>query len=378
MAADFGIVLPLWSYAADGGALLERAAGDVGLDHVTLPAVTGPHTEFCLASQTGTPHFQTDGGWHFPPEAKTYAAAGVRPVKARWLSGDPLADACKRARRLNLRIFLRLDLPAVRGLVEQEPLLCQCNAWGQPVPAAGACVSNPHLRELLRATLDDLRRYEPAGFELADWSPDCAADRTASRPLDWHPAVRGLLDICFCPACRQIAERAGVDPDHAARSVRVEVERLAASDAGRPGPGGEPSTDPLIQAYIAAHAADCRTWLQRLADTDPAIRHLLMRDADCPAPYGDEPPWPTLLRVSADGELATAVNWDSMIAAGVGAAGLSLPVWRPAFREAAELVRVVTAATNVGVGMFDFEGLGAAAPEAITWLKQAVRFARRG
>ena len=57
---------------------------------------------------------------------------------------------------------------------------------------------------------------------------------------------------------------------------------------------------------------------------------------------------------------------------------LALAVWRPAFREAAELVRLVAEAVGLGISAIDFEGLTEAAPEAVTWLKQAVRFARRG
>jgi hypothetical protein len=58
--------------------------------------------------------------------------------------------------------------------------------------------------------------------------------------------------------------------------------------------------------------------------------------------------------------------------------GVTLPVWRPTIAQAGDLVRVVSTAAKAGVTFFDFEGTDEAPGEAITWLKQAVRFARRG
>jgi hypothetical protein len=42
------------------------------------------------------------------------------------------------------------------------------------------------------------------------------------------------------------------------------------------------------------------------------------------------------------------------------------------------LVRVVGEWARQGVRHFDFEGLDTSPAEAVTWVKQAVRFARRG
>jgi hypothetical protein len=343
-----GIVLPLWSYAADDGRLLDHAAGEVGLDHVTVPVVTGVCSQFRLAEGCDKPCFHTEGGWHFPPNAKLYAAAGVRPPKARWFgSADHLARLREHVKRLGARLVLRIDLRAVQSLVEQAPLLGQRNAWGQEVPAAGACACNPHVRELLRATLEDLRRYEPAAHELANWMPDHAADCATARPLNWHTPVRRLLDICFCPACRQIAERGGADPDQAARSVRVRVEQqvTAAPEAQNTVP-----VDLVLRQYTAARVADCALWLRRLAETDADHRYHLIHALETPLPY-DPPPFDEIVR---------------------------LPVWRPSFTAPAALVRLASDAVANGVRLFDFEGLDEAPPEAVTWLKQAVRFARRG
>jgi hypothetical protein len=377
MDTQFGIVVPLWSYTADGGALLERAAGEVGLDHVTVPVVTGALSAFRLAADPERPYFRTEGGWHFPPTAKLYGASGVRPPKAAWFgTADALARLREHLDRLHIALVVRIELRAVRILGEREPHLGQRNAWGQEVPPAGLCACNPSVRELLRATLEDLGRYEAKSVELANWRPDHVVWSTPPRPAHWRdPAIRQLLDTCFCPACRQTAERAGVEPDQAARRVRVCVQRLI--DAP---PGVEPSTeaDEVVAAYCAARVADCGLWLQRLAQADAHRDCRLLDGPEPPTSYGDLRPVAQLYRLPADSPLDKE-HFERLLQlqARDRFAGWSLPAWRPCFNAAASLVFAVSAATAAGVRIYDFEGLDEAAPDAVTWLKQAVRFARR-
>ncbi len=388
MDAQFGVVLPLWSYAADSGALLDRVHGEVGIDFVTVPVITGEQACFRLCAEPrpadadapalgDEPYFHTEGGWHFPPAMKIYSVAGSRPVKARWFgAADVLARLREHSDRLRIRRFLRIELRAVRALSEHEPHLGQRNAWGQEVPSAGLCACNPGVRELLRATLDDLARYEPAGFELADWMPDHAVDCTRPRPLDWHcPRVRRLLDICFCAACRQVAERAGFDPDQAARSVRVHVRRLVGAP---PGAELEPEADTVLDAYGGARVADCAQWLQRLAQADSNHGYRLLDGPETPAVYSNVSPIEKLRRLPANWQPTD--DWLKAVPRGQAVLhddGWSLRAWRPCFNAAASLVHAVSEAVHAGLRIFDFEGLDEAAPDVVTWLKQAVRFARR-
>jgi len=375
MATDFGVLYPLWDFVADEGRLLESLAGEVGIDHLTIPVVTGAQNQFRLGCGGETPHFHTEGGWHFRMSTKAYATAALRPHKAKWFAGaDALAQIRAQAAEHNIRILLRLDLRPVRALVDQERHLCQRNAWGQEVPFAGACACNPDLRELLRATLEDLRRYEPAGFEIVNWVPDSAEDRFAVRPVAWNPPARRLLDICFCASCRQVAERDGVDAEAAARSVRVQVESAMTSPMTPP---HRPEDDPVLSAYIAARVGDCRQWLHRLAEGDGERRRLLVGNYGEPV-LGQTAPWVRMTRVSAAVcASADADTWVERLRDLPELGALALSVWRPAFREASELVRLLAEAVRTGISTIDFEGLTEAAPEAITWLKQAVRFARR-
>lgn len=352
---SYGIVLPPWNYAADEGSLLERAAGEIGLDHVTIPVVTGAQAQVRLASTRAAPYFQTTGGWHFAPTGPRYAAAGLRPLKAAWLAGaDAVGRLRDQAQRLGLAVFLRFDLRAVTGLGEQAPHLRQRNAWGQELPFAGLCVSNPTLRELAQATLEDTRRYEPAGWELVDWATD-----TAAFGLPQATPAYELLNLCFCPSCRQVAARRDVDPDHAARSVRVLFEELVSGAAPK-------EADAVVAAFVQARAADNVAWQQRVAASEHDRRVFLLWDRVRPARVGSARPALDLLRYSS----ADLASLD-------GAAALAFRAHWPAFGESAALVRYMSQAIRLGVSFFDLEGLDESPGEAVTWCKQAVRLARR-
>jgi hypothetical protein len=56
---------------------------------------------------------------------------------------------------------------------------------------------------------------------------------------------------------------------------------------------------------------------------------------------------------------------------------LDASAWRPEHESAADFVRFVSTHAKEGVQRFDFRDLECSHPEAITWLKQAVRFTRR-
>lgn len=375
MPPSFGMVLGPWNHAADGGERLERAAGEAGLDHVTVVAVSGPLAQWRLDERSETPLFVTEGGWHFPPTAKHYAAIGVRPVRARWLgTGDPLEGLCRQAERLGLRVAIRVDgLPT--GVLPESAQLGRRNAWGQELATAGACPCNPAVRELVRATLDDLRRYGPADVELIDDGPDHPLPALVGEALAWHPVARAAGGVCFCPACRQIAERAGVDPLSAARSARVLLAKLARD----PSSSAALRDDPVLGAYLAARAADQDAWLHRLADADPQRRHLLLRPAEAaegrPTSLEVVSRWTTPAASTPQRTAGPPIDTDL---SGGHIVGWSVPAWRPVFGAAAELVRWVAGAAQRGAAWFDFEGLDAAPADAITWLRQAVRYARRG
>ncbi len=391
MGSDFGLVHYLWDSGAEPGTMLDRVLGEAPLDHLTVPVVTGPIEQFRL-SPAHPPHtFVTEGGWHFPPDRGCYIGGPLKPRPARWVGKpDGLGKLGEYAGSRSVRLVFRVDLRAVTSLLEHEPHLRPRNAWGDENAAAGACVLNPDVRELLRGTLADLTRYQPAGFQLVDWMPDLAIDRRPARQFSWNPLLRQLFDICFCPACRQTATVAGVDPDQAARSLRVHAERMIADPEGYDGVG-KVTEDRVLRAYLDARRRDSLTWLERLAESHGERQWYLLADR-----WSRNDLWAKAATAFANlsarifvpvfrslksplGEIQFEKDFlDPVTGRRLESFGLVLPLWYPFVRQAGELVRVVSAAAQAGIAPIDFDGLEAAPGEAVDRLRQAVRFARRG
>lgn len=381
MAGEFGIVYPLWAHADGQAGLLERVIGAVAIEHVTIPILGGARTRFCHYGPGDTPYFHTEGGWHFPAEARLYAVSGVRPRQAEWCGHrDVLRRVCDAARQSGLDVNFRIDIPVLPRLVEHSPELAQRNAWGDSYADWGPCLSNPAARELFAAALNDALRYKPDGFELVNLRLDSVSAALAGATID-RPFGPGL-EVCFCPACRQIAAET-VDPDQAARSVRALTEKHAKSLA--PGRSGDDLLkdlrgDPLLRDYVAVRLRSLERWLESLAAKYPeqgfyhgplnfdsaavgrsglaGFDRLATFDADCW--LEDAPP---------EGEKSIITVMDDV--------AVEMDLWF-AWRHGPDaLVRVVLELLTRGVRYFDFADIDETPPQTVDWLRQAVRYARR-
>lgn len=387
MSADFGLIYHLWSFAGTPGELLDRVVGEVALNRLVVPVVTGAVTQFRLDTSVSPQLFHTEGGWHYPPDPAIYRGSSVRPRAARWFGKrhtlEHLADF---AARRDLKLVCRVDLCGAPSLIEHEPHLRQRNAWGDEDLSAGACVLNPDLREVLTSVVRDLERFKPVEMQLVAWAPDLAAIPTPARPLHDAPLARALLDVCFCPSCRQTALAGGVDPDQAARSVRVHVESLLGENAASA--AKRVANDEVLGAYLESRRHESASWLRQLAAThhdctwsiltadsipevltlapDSALDHLI---CDGIAPIVQD--------AEADPQHAKRVESASLTSR-LESYGRQMRVWRPLAARADHLVRVVSDAARQCVGPIDFDGLEESPPEVVDWLRQAVRFARRG
>lgn len=378
---SFGIVYPLWEHEALRGALLDRLHGEAGLDHVTIPAVTAAVEQLRLCGDEGPRPFTCEAGCHFAPNPDPYPGRST-PRAARWFGRrDVLAGACEEARRRGIAPFLRIDVRGLRRERDADSAV-ERNAWGRaPLDAAG-CPSSPFLRELLAAVIADLGRYAPSGIELDGLMQDDAADGVD--PLSWSPELRALARCCFCASCREIAGRAGVDADQAARSVRVRAADLME----RAVDDGEPATDrpgdERIDEYAAAVAADRNRWLAGLAGAIAARGRFVLAPAGRPALQGggagrrETRPegWDILIRVRRIGAAEVGGLRDGLQAR--RAAGFLTPCWRPAVREASELVQAASEGCRAGAQVVEFEGVEEAPTGVGAWIRQAVRMARRG
>ncbi len=367
MSASFGVVYPLWNHEREPGNLLDRFVGEAGIDHVTIPVVTGPQQQFRPHFFSGAPLFHTEGGWHYPPGA---AFGGQRPHVAAWCGRrDALLHVCEEARRYRLRIYLRLSLPvwpdARRPL---PPVLCE-SPWGQHTAGLHVCANSPVLRELIEHALADFDRYAPDGIELevSGWAGLLPALNLA--------ACASLRCGCFCAACRQIAQAANVDVDTAMQRAREHIAAACATGvAGRVSAGT--SVAPELAAVDAARRASRAAWLRHLAGQIKG-RRFLMWDAGgagAAAPAGGErgspTEWEPLLDLSGGPGLEPRATEPH-------AAAIVCRAWQPASDPAAALVRSVHEHVAGRVTFFDFAGAEEGSFDVLTALKQAIRYARR-
>lgn len=383
MAADFGLVYPLWNHTRAADSLLDRVVGEVGIDHLTVPVVTGEQTQFRLSGGFESPYFHTEGGWHFPPQAKLYAASGVKPRVAKWCgTRDVLAEVREKALKLGVPLIMRVDLPAVRGLVDQTPKLRCRSAWGDDLASLGPCVCNPDFRELVQATLADLARYQPIGFELEHLDPTEFAGSTQLPPA-WQWALFGsAAGLCFCSACRQLASAAGIDADAAAEGVREYISTVTGRSLGdvlEGDDGGEAYME-AVQPYGQAREVDCRQWVARLSNSQDGARLILLNGDPSDSNLPPRGPWPectVMTRLNPLSIGSEVLSFAVRMAVAGGSRGLCVPVVSPELTAANTLVQAVSAAVAQGIEFFDFEQLEESPAGVVTWLKQAVRYARR-
>lgn len=371
---SFGIVYPLWSHADGGGDLLDRAIGEVGIDHITVPVVTGPLVAYRAYATEPPRVFTTDGGWHYPPNTKAYA--GVKPKTAGWFGKrDLLARVCETAEKRGVQVYFRIDMRNIPALLERNPHLRGRNCFGDEMTYAGACLCNPQMRELMEHTLGDLRRYPVAGFELVECEPNPAmAIDVAATSETLGLVMRNGAEHCFCPACRQIAAGAGFELERALSGAQGDIaDRLQ-------GPYMNGDADGLCEAtavneYREVRRADISAWLSNIASRfgDQPIRLVVGGGVDptpgCQYMFRDE-----LLYSRFSREWRQ--HLPEFLPTG-GGSGLGYPAWRPVVDSADELVRFVHEVQQRGVTFFDFEHLDESPSEAIDWLRQAVRYAHR-
>lgn len=330
MSVSIGILFPLWTHR-DAVGLLERAAGEIGVDHVVVPVVTGPLEVLRNPAWCDPPAFRTEGGWHFPPDSKRYAACGIRPHIARWLSQrDLLSQLVQIAERLSVRVVARLAPAAAVAAVDRHESLLMRDPWSEPFASHVGCLCNPAVRELTLASIQDAERAAVERIELLRDVPPCSTARCLVKCE--------LAEACFCGACRQLAEREGVDAEAAMREARRRVEttfHAAAVDAVKP---REPSSP--LDRWQRSRVADLERWSAGLHRGGRGI----VEDVES---------------ARRRGELAE----------------LELNLWLD--DPASELVRSANSAVERGARRIIFCNLDVAPQAALTWAKQAARFARR-
>lgn len=373
--AQFGVVYPLWSFAGEQDQRLARLIGEVGIDHITVPVITGPVTHFRFEPETGPHYFHTEGGWHYQPERERYGGTDIHPRTADWLKkSNPLPKLMELARRNKVKVLFRFDLRAWIASAHPTSEVMLRNAWDEPMAAAGPCVLHPGFRALFRGSIEDLLRLQPAGLELVNYSTTRWVDQDQ---IDYGPlkvAQTPALGACFCAACTGIAEASGHGASGLRRLAQLEVARLSR-------PVDSSSQPDELQSFVCERSKAGADYLARLT-ASLKLDGLPLFDAfgfgSWMSSMPPESAWTSLFilpRNDARRRLSRA-DWSGSPASR-GKHALSVTSWRPVFGQSSDLVRFVTASVADGKQFLEFEDVDAAPMEVTTWIKQAVRFARR-
>jgi len=376
MNVDVGAVYGLWNQDLDGVALLDRVVGEVGVNHVTIPAVSGPISNILTTTADGPRLFHAEAGWQYGPLGDACASHALKPRQAGWLRRrSVLPPVAETLARRGVGLVLRIDVAGFAPLRDSPTPPVVRSALGDAEPDADVCISNPYVRELAEATIEDLAAYGPAAIELVDWAPALPTGRFRPRTLGWDARLRELLDVCFCPACRQLAQHADVDADAAARAARDVLKRAlgptpdtAAASAGARWPQA-------VETYLRAVRRQTDDWLRRLAERRPKISCYALRNVSTSGERSAPPPgWREMLRRAPESAAAAPRPPEPQVSPAAGAA--SLWVQSPWIASSSDLVTLTRAMFEQGVRFLDFEGLEET-PAGVDWLRQAVRYARR-
>jgi len=377
MLRAFMAVYP-WDLADEGvERVLDRLLGEVGVTGLSLWVGSPPVVQ--LRVRDVEPRvFRTAGGIFFLPAEGAYAGTRCQPVVSGWLKGsNPLpriAEACA-ARGLELRAIVSAASTALTPERYAE-MTCR-NAFGSR-SQRNLCLANPDVQTYLGRLARDLSsNYGLAGLTLVDfgiaWADAFAPEfRDVLRP---RGAARSLLATCFCESCHQKATAAGVDVPSARRSVRAALQRSL--ETGLPAPQIESmATDhPPLAAYHRWRSDELCTLLRHVVES---CRCPLLLDRPSPStgcPQHESFDW------SVPGVVITRVDHRDQLGAALlpAAQGNELRV-TPSLvfgHDGAELVSMLSHATELGFKGVTFDHYGLLPDAVLTSIKQAIRFARR-
>jgi hypothetical protein len=361
----------------DVGDVLERLRGEVGITGLSLWVAAPPLAQ--LRAIPRTPRvFQTRGGAFFQPAQRHYTQTRCQPIMSSWVTmGSPLAQISKACAGRGLKLRAIVSAAAAGRMAERYPEFTCRNAFGDESHAR-LCLANAEVQTYLRAMALDLSSHDGvSALTLADFDVRWSDADGFQNAVPLGPVERSLLAVCFCESCRQRSQSAGIDVEAARRAVEQTVDE--AFDHG-------PRDEVSIEDFFAEHERLSEHRRRQVEDLNSLLRKikeacrcdlLLERragDSQDNAAGGLDLSIPSavITRVDDPVELphvmpSRARRHELRLAAtsAVGPAG-------------ARLVRILPDAAQAGFAAVEIDHYGVLSESALTTLKQAIRFARRG
>lgn len=272
-----------WDYAGDPAAA-PRAAG-LGLDAVAVAAsyhatraATPLHPEHRI-------HDAEHAACYVPVREQAWRGHRLVPAAPAWdPDGDAFAGAHGQLLAQGLQVEAWIVLTHNSALGRAHPGLVVRNAFGDLYPYA-LCPAAPDVQEYCRTLVEEVLQSAPLdGVILEACGPmgfDHAGRHEKTEFPQWDEVDRTLLSLCFCRACRDRCDSAGVDSDRLASVVRAGVGT------------GSGTVEDRLGDELAAEVAAIRTGIAR------HLRELLVASCRSVDPgvritvHGSSDPWAT-------------------------------------------------------------------------------------
>jgi hypothetical protein len=331
----------------------------------------------------------------FQPRNSFYPDERLRPVPHPELAGSGVLararEACDR-RGLDLGLWTVLLHNSTLG--KQNEQLCVTNCFGDRYTYC-LCPSQEPVRAYAEGLIRDLcTQFQPDRILLE------AVGYLGLRHgvhhelffVAWDDALELLFSLCFCPACQQRAEAAGIDAEALHRRVAGWAERLLHQERGGLPPAfaaGQVSSllaqVPDLASYVQVRARSVTDLAARLQaatrqygvqlDLMPASFHRPVSQAWLEgASLADLGPTSDALLILSylerAAEVAADLEWAAWSAPG-SALVAGLNVAQPALHSVGELVSQAQACRAAGCQGIYYYNYGLLSPTRMDWVAQA-------
>ncbi len=358
-----------WDLVDEGiDAVLDRLAGEVGVDGLVVSVLTGSVCVFRAHDGVSPRTFRCPPAAHFQPASKCYASSRLRPPTAGWIkSGNPLERVAAACEKRGLALSEHVVACDNATIVDRHGFAACEDAFGDASPAR-LCPTNPDVRAYLCGLVEDLSTNyaieavilieadfgRPAGFHPGRLNPARSG---------WESSV-----MCFCPSCRQAAAEQDVE----AGPIAHHAAALASAADGEVGDADVSAyrrfRSSVVAATVKAIRRHCQCALDvHFPDLDPhrgvSVEHIAEFVSGWWAPESCE---------TTRQALADAIGSRARIGVcAVVGAGRELP------GASADVVRNTSDLVVAGHRNVVFESYGATPLDRLEWVRQAIRFARR-
>jgi hypothetical protein len=378
----------LWDLADEGvDEALDRIQSNLGASGISVATCYHSVVQLRPHEEVRPRVFRSGGGVWFQPEPSHYADTRLKPVAAGWLrSRNPLKQVGEKCRERGLTLNSWTVCCHSSMTVARFPEMACKNVFGD-AEATWLCPANADVQAYLRGVAADLSHNYPIDtieLESPHWAGSMHVHEHEKTGPPLRGSVRELLSLCFCESCRQEAGKAGVDVEHVARGVADVLNGFLKT---------ETPVDPIEE--LAGKHDDLAKFLEWRTRTIERLIGSIKKACQCRLlAYGTDRSPATgydagRVRSQVDALMGFAYSPEvSVVEAACKelqdllgtrreAMAIGLNATHPSSPNAQAIVRTATRAAELGIRQANIYNYGLLTDERLTWVRQAIRSARR-